>query len=557
MPIQEYTQKLNHLGIVAEMCNEIGLVNIIDSLLPPGDKQIVSNGNIVKALILNMLDIGQHPLYLMPDFFEILPMERFFYPGLNSDSLNDSAIGRTLDRLHADHKLESTFMTVTSNALKTFKRFTSPLLHGDTTSMSVHGSYKDKKSENVIKITFGKSKDGRNDLKQFMISMVTNNRLPVFLSIISGNTSDKTHFRELVTNFGNQILEMFDTEKFFVFDSEFYTSKTLKTVDPSINWITRVPEKTKEAINLVESEDVEWIKSNQECYEYSYHTSNYGGVEDQQWLLVRSEKAYIREKNILLRNLAKIKETIEKKLWHLSNEIFETEEDAIKSVKKLEKKWKYHKIDSIIMKATLKKPKGGKGRPSKGEMMLRKYSPNVKFSLCQTKLERALRKKGRFILATNRKFEGDELLSNYKQQNNVERGFRFFKDPLFFVDGIFLKNEERIMSLGMILGLALLVYNLCELKIREAIELNDEVFTTSYRKPTNKPTIRYVFQVFEAIFIANFKYKNKIISEKITNFKPIHRQVLRLMGEHYLKMYEDKGENLYALLGKALGDKIK
>ena len=157
-------------------------------------------------------------------------------------------------------------------------------------------------------------------------------------------------------------------------------------------------------------------------------------------------------------------------------------------------------------------------------------------------------------LATNRKFEGDELLSNYKQKNNVERGFRFFKDPLFFVDGIFLKNEERIMSLGMILGLALLVYNLCELKMRETFELNDEVFVTHYRKPTAKPTIRYVFQVFHALDLSCMKYKGKMIREKGMNFKKIHGQVLRLMGENYLKMYEDKGEDLYALLGKSLDD---
>lgn len=72
---------------------------------------------------------------------------------------------------------------------------------------------------NLIKITYGKSKDGRNDLKQFMISMVTSNRIPVFMKLINGNTSDKTHFRELVNEFGQNILDMFDTTKFFVFDT--------------------------------------------------------------------------------------------------------------------------------------------------------------------------------------------------------------------------------------------------------------------------------------------------------------------------------------------------
>ncbi len=43
---------------------------------------------------------------------------------------------------------------------------------------------------------------------------------------------------------------------------------------------------------------------------------------------------------------------------------------------------------------------------------------------------------GRFIIATNRldkkSFSCDEMLLKYKEQQNVERGFAFLKDPLFF-----------------------------------------------------------------------------------------------------------------------------
>lgn len=554
MPIQDSTQKIHHLGIVAEMCNEIGLVEIIDSIIPKGDKQIVSNGNIVKALILNMLDIGQHPLYLMPGFFKALPLGRLFYEELEYNQINDSAIGRVLDRLSDDNRLETIFMTIASKTVKTYDRFTSSLLHVDTSSMSVHGEYDNIDNPDLIKITFGKSKDGRNDLKQFMISMVTSNRIPVFMKLISGNTSDKTHFRELVDEFGKDILKMFNKAKFFVFDSEFYVSKTLKTVDPSLNWITRVPEKCKQAVQLVESDNIKWIKSIHEGYKFSYHTSDYGGVKDQQWLLVYSEKAHKRENDTLLRNIKKLRNSIEKKLWHLSKQEFDSEKAAIKELNKIAKRWKYHKVDSFVFRTTKKKATGGKGRPSKNSVMIDKISIDVEFMLCDDKFGKASRKKGRFILATNRYLDGDELLQNYKQQNNVERGFRFLKDSLFFVDGIFLKNEKRIMALGMILGLALLVYNLSELRMREAFKINEEVFTSHYRPATPKPTIRHVFQVFDALHIISLKHNHKIIHENIPNLKPKHRQVLRLMGENYLKMYESKGEDLYALLGKFLDD---
>ncbi len=113
------------------------------------------------------------------------------------------------------------------------------------------------------------------------------------------------------------------------------------------------------------------------------------------------------------------------------------------------------------------------------------------------------------------------------------------------------------MVLGMILGLALLVYNLSELRMREAFKMKEEVFISNYRPATPKPTIRHVFQVFDALHVISLKHNEKIVHEKIPNIKPKHIQVLTLMGEKYLKMYESKGEDLYALLGDLLDDKIR
>jgi transposase len=71
---------------------------------------------------------------------------------------------------------------------------------------------------------------------------------------------------------------------------------------------------------------------------------------------------------------------------------------------------------------------------------------------------------GRFILATNEldaeSLNESQVLAEYKGQQGNERGFGFLKDPLFFASSVFLKSPERIMALGMLLGLCLLVYPL-------------------------------------------------------------------------------------------------
>lgn len=94
-------------------------------------------------------------------------------------------------------------------------------------------------------------------------------------------------------------------------------------------------------------------------------------------------------------------------------------------------------------------------------------------------IRREILRKGRFIVATN-ELDSDELsdeeaLRAYKEQQYAERGFRFLKDPFFFADSMFLKNESRIVAMVMIMGLALMIHSLAERKLREAPEKKDAV----------------------------------------------------------------------------------
>jgi transposase len=47
------------------------------------------------------------------------------------------------------------------------------------------------------------------------------------------------------------------------------------------------------------------------------------------------------------------------------------------------------------------------------------------------------------------KFNSDEILIKYKEQQAAERGFSFLKDPLFFADSVFLKTPKRIETMAM------------------------------------------------------------------------------------------------------------
>ncbi|MGB7000949.1 MAG: hypothetical protein WBE22_02890 [Halobacteriota archaeon] len=90
---------------------------------------------------------------------------------------------------------EGTFMRIAANA---YNEYGGRFFHNATTTMSLQGEYKHEEGDLdavPIKITQGFSKDHRPDLKQFVISLVMSD-LPVFIPALSGNASDKNHFRE-------------------------------------------------------------------------------------------------------------------------------------------------------------------------------------------------------------------------------------------------------------------------------------------------------------------------------------------------------------------------
>ena len=326
-------------------------------------------------------------------------------------------------------------------------------------------------------------------------------------------------------------------EAYFVMDSVMYTEDNVKEISPLVKWISRVPETISEAKKLVEETSIEEMsKSSIEGYSYRGYTNSYGGVE-QKWLVIFSEKGYDREIKTLNKSIEKERENIETGLWHFMNTEFNCQKDGISELNNKAAKWKYHKISDVNVEEVNKT--GKRGRPKKDTQDLKKvYKIKVGFEKDEMRIGREKNKKGKFIIATNDiKLDDNEALKEYKGQQSVERGFRFLKDPLFFASSVFLKKPERIVSLGMVMVLSLLIYSVAQFKLRKALKECGETIPDQKGKPTAKPTMRRVFQMFEGISLL-IRLRNGV--ERIAgilNLREIHRKILALLGKSYEKMY--------------------
>src|SRR5579863_606001 len=131
-------ERLDHLGIVAGVCREIGLAAWLDAQ-DEQQHERVSVGTATVAMILNGLGFSNRRLYLVPQFFATKAVERLLGPGITADDLNDDCLGRALDWLYA-HDPTTLFAGIALRARRAFG-ISARQVHVDTTSFAVTGEY--------------------------------------------------------------------------------------------------------------------------------------------------------------------------------------------------------------------------------------------------------------------------------------------------------------------------------------------------------------------------------------------------------------------------------
>ena len=104
-------------------------------------------------------------------------------------------------------------------------------------------------------------------------------------------------------------------------------------------------------------------------------------------------------------------------------------------------------------------------------------------------------------------------------------------------DALYLKKPERIQALSMIMCLALMVYGLGERKLRQTLQQIDETVPDQKGKPTQKPTLRWIFQCFEGITLLNIDLPNQPKQRQVLNLTVLHQQVIAIFGPNTEKIY--------------------
>src|SRR3989475_7850542 len=167
-------------------------------------------------------------------------MVALLQPGLTRAALNDYRLGHILDALFAAN-LNAVLSAVALKALEVYAIAT-PWLHQDTTTLALYGAYADEpQTPGAPRPAYGQSKDGRDDLKQVLLSLGVrgDGGVPLRLGVRDGNRSDSM---ETPMAIAECLALGLEGVRGIVADSKAYSRRTLGVcLEHKVDLITLVP----------------------------------------------------------------------------------------------------------------------------------------------------------------------------------------------------------------------------------------------------------------------------------------------------------------------------
>ncbi len=530
-------ERLDHLGLIAEVIKDLGLIGMIDARLVPDEQEVLTPGEAVAGMILNGLGFSNRPLSLTPQFFANKPLDLLFREGVHAELFNRFKLGRTLEEVSAYgcDLLFSELALAVCGQEGIDQRFN----HLDTTSFSLTGDYVPESDEQAITITHGYSKDHRPDLKQAVLELMVaqDGGVPLVSKSWDGNTSDTQIFQErakaLMATFQHS-----PTPRYLVADSKLYNEDNAATLK-TLGFITRIPNTLKLVVQVI-TQVLRW-----DTWHRLDDTTRYQRIElchygmAQRWLVVSSQGARERAEASITKACQREAEAIDKHLFHLQARRFETPEAAQAALVTLEKAWKYHQVGSSRL--IEHKHYASKGRPMPtSPIQSIAWQMQAQARPAQEQIAYYKECKACFVVGTNivpSQLSDPEVIRAYKGQAQAEGGFRFLKDPLFFVSSLFVKKPCRIQGLLMVMTLALLVYSVTQRRLRQHLAHQTETVPNQINQPTERPTLRWVFQLLEGIHRVRVTVQDQV-HDLIEGLNEVKIKILRLFGEEVCRLYQ-------------------
>jgi transposase len=547
-----------HLPFVLGVLRRLDVATVIDRLLPPHPAHVLSAGRGVEALVLAILD-GDHALYKVGQRLEERGMVSLLQPGLTRASLHDYRLGHILDALFAAN-LNQVFSVIALKALEVYS-IPTPWLHQDTTTIALYGAYKDEpQTPKAPRPAYGHSKDGRDDLKQVLLSLGVSGDggIPLRLGIRDGNRSDSVETPLAIEECLALGLEGVCG---IVADSKAYSRRTLGLcLEQRLGLVTLVPRTC-----MVRQELEAWGqhqatlplliekpgRTKAEAPRHWHGQSVMRQVEVEysdgrvaqetlRFVVVHSSQLAQQQTQSYAGAQAKEATALADHVTRVHAQWFACLPDAEAAIAEYEgrgqgrrgrhpRPWRYHAVRYHVVADTRFTRRAHRGRPAKTDPppMESGYRLEVEVEV----LDNPEEDNGWTVLATTVSVEvcpDAEILQAYQEQHTtVEPGFRWIKNPAAIAP-VWLEKPERIAALAMLTVVGLLVYSVIQRQIRLYLR------THAQQLPGNKgmtaiPTAAVALALFSQVALVQLWIdKHEVV--QIAGVQPHHLLICDALG---------------------------
>jgi transposase len=554
----QQSHPIAHLPLVLGVLRRLEVATVIDRLIPPHPAHGLSCGRGVEALVLAILD-GHHALYKVGKRLDERGMVARLQPGLTRAALNDYRLGHILDALFTAN-LNKVFGAVALKALEVYA-IPTPWLHQDTTTIAFYGAYEDEpQALGAPRPAYGHSKDGRDDLKQVLLSLGVSGDggIPLRLGVRDGNRSDSVETPVAIEEYLALGLEGM---RGIVADSKAYSRRTLGVcLEHKIDLITLVPRtcairQTLEAWGqqqptlplLIEKPGRTQHEAPRRWHGQSVRREveveyRDGRVAQEVLRFVVVHSSQLAQQQTQTYAAAQEKEAaaLADHVRHAQARWFACRPDAEAAIAEYEgqrqgyrgrrpRLWRYHTVRYYNIADTRRMRRARRGRPAKTDPPLTEAGYRLVVEV--EALANAEEDNGWTVLATTVDAEvcpDTDILRAYQDQNStVEPGFRWIKNPAAIAP-VWLEKPERIAALAMLTVLGLLVYSVIQRQVRLYLCTHDQ------QLPGNKgltaiPTAAVVLALFTQVALIQLWIDEQEVA-LLSGVQPHHLLVCDALG---------------------------
>ena len=547
-----------HLPLVLGVLRRLEVATVIDSLIAPHPAHVLSTGRGVEALVLAILD-GDHALYKVGQRLEERGMLDLLQPGLTRASLHDYRFGHILEALFAAN-LNKVYSAIVLKALAVYA-IPTPWLHQDTTTIALYGAYEDDpKTTGAPRPAYGQSKDGRDDLKQVLLSLGVSGDggIPLRLGVRDGNHSDSVETPLAIEECLTLSLEGM---RGIVADSKAYSRRTLGVCfEHKIDLVTLVPRtcavrqeleawgRQQAALPLVlekpgrtkDEAPRRWHgKSVIRQVEVEYSDGR-SALEALRFVVVHSSQLAHQQAQTYATGQAKEAEAVAAHVTQVQARWFACLPDAEAAMAEYggqrpsrrgrrPRPWRYHVVRYRLVADTRRTRRARRGRPVKTEPP--PLESGYRLVVEVESRPNSEEDNGWTVLATTVSAEActdAEVLQAYQEQHtSVESGFRWIKNPAA-ISPVWLEKPERIAALAMLTVVSLLVYTVIQRQVRLYLRTHDQQLPGN-KGETATPTAAVVLALFAQVALVHF-WIGEQEGAQVYGLQPHHLLIWEALG---------------------------